>query len=94
MHRVSSVISGVCSTSSTHRLAALERGPHRAVVEAELGQAQAGGVGADADAVQGRHGVRRRVADAGVGVEHHHAVADAGLGGGLAVARERERAGR
>ena len=38
---------------------------HRAVVEAELGEAHADGVGADADAVQRRHGVRRGVARRG-----------------------------
>ena len=64
-----------------------ERRPHEALVEPELAEAQPLGVGVDADAVQGRHGVRRRVLDAPGGVEQDHAVADArGL---LALARPR-----
>ena len=44
-----------------HRLAALEGLPHGGVVEAQLGQALADGVGVDADPVQRGHRVRRRV---------------------------------
>ena len=46
--------------------------------EAELAQAHALGVGVHADAVQGRHRVRRRVLDPAGVVEQDHAVADAG----------------
>ena len=56
----------------------LERLAHHVVVEAELGEAHADGVGVDADAVQRRVGVRRQVGHPAVGVEAHHAVADAG----------------
>ena len=63
------------------------------VVEAELGQAHADGVGVDADPVDGRVGVGRQVADPRLGVEAHHAVADARRGrDGAAAGRVRERA--
>src|SRR3546814_18447215 len=47
------------------------------VVEAELVEAQALGVGVHADAVQRRDPVRRRVLDPRGGIEEDHAVADA-----------------
>ena len=78
MQRVSSVTSVVWSTSSITGSRALEGLPHGGVVEAQLGQALPDGVGVDADPVQRRHRVRRRVLHPGVGVEHHHAVAHAG----------------
>ena len=51
-------------------------------------------VGADADAMERRHRVGRRVPHPGVAVEHHDAVADARLGHRRAVVGERERAVR
>ena len=84
MHRVSRVTSSVWSNSSITGAMRVERPAHRGVVEPELGEAQPDGVGADADAVQRRHGVRRGVAHPGVLVEHHHAVADARRGAGVA----------
>ena len=62
-----------------------ERGAHERVVEAELAEAQALGVGVHADAVQRRHGVGRRVLDPPGGIEEDHAVADAGRLLGLGV---------
>ena len=65
------------------------------VVEAELAEAQALGVGVHADAVQRRHAVRRRVLHPAGGIEEDHAVADAGRLLGLGVLGvEREVAGR
>ncbi len=57
----------------------------RRLVEAELAQAHALGVGVHPHAVQRRHAVRRRVDDPALRVEEEHAVADAGrlLGLGL-----------
>ena len=53
------------------------RQAHRAVVEAQLGQSHADCVGANADPVQRRHCVGRRVADTRFLIERHHTVTHA-----------------
>ena len=61
--RTTTVISLPRSTSTTVGWRRWERGPHRALVEAELAEAQALGVGVHPDPVERRHGVGRRVLD-------------------------------
>ena len=55
-------MSGPRSISSVTGAAGGEGGADGVVLEAELGQPHALGVGVDAHTVQGRHGVRARVA--------------------------------
>ena len=64
---------------------ALVGAPDGRLVEAEVPEAHALRVGVDAEPVQGRDAVRGRLLDPHLGVEDHHAVADAGQGVGVGV---------